>query len=139
VVYYDAQVLTNQVVYGVIGNWVIGFLKRTAWVPFINANSAKLTRAMTIGIAFVSALGIEYTYSYTLDGHFLLDLGGLTFASLSGHAYQFLVSYIFQQIPYHAMKVRDASAMASVTDRTGTTTVSASTQTTHTSDQPKQP
>ena len=58
-VYYDPQVLTNQMVYGVVGNYIIGWLKRTKLVPFINADSPLLNRALTIGVALVSALGIE--------------------------------------------------------------------------------
>lgn len=135
-VYYDPQVLTNQAVYGVVGNYVIGWLKRTRWVPFINAHSQKVNRALTIGIALVSALGIEYSYSYTPQGHFLLDLGGLTIPSLFDHGKQFLVSYIAQQIPYHVMKFNDSAALASVSGPPGarTAVVAVSSSTEHASD-----
>lgn len=127
-VYYDGNVLTNQIVYGVIGNYLVGLAKRSPWLPFLNAATPYLNRAVTIGIALVSALGLEYTYSYTPEGMFTLTLAGLTFWSVFEHGKQFLVAYIFQQIPYHAMKFRDATAMASTTDRRGTTqTVVAST------------
>jgi hypothetical protein len=118
-VYYDPQVLTNQMIYGVVGNYVIGWLKRTRLVPFINANSYWINRVLTISIALISAFGIEHSYSYTADGVFTLTLTGLTFWSIYNSGKQFLVAYIAQQIPYHAMKFRDATAVASISGPPG--------------------
>ena len=134
-VYYDPQVLTNQMVYGVVGNYIIGWLKRTPLLPFVNSDSYWINRALTIGIALISAIGLEYNYSYTADGVFTLTLTGVTIWSIVDHGKQFLVAYIAQQLPYHAMKLRDAAAVVSVTDRSGrTTTAAASTITERTAD-----
>lgn len=104
-VYYDAQVLTNQVVYGVAGNWLIGKIKRSEWIPFINKHTFWLNRGLTIAMALASTIGIEHTYSYdATSGIFELTVTGLTFWSVVAHLKQFLFAYICQQIPYHAMK-----------------------------------
>lgn len=104
-VYYDGQVITDQIIYGVAGNWLIGKIKRSNLVPFINKHTYWLNRALTVLMALMSAVGIEHAYSFeATEGVFTLTLTGLTFWGVVHHLKQFLVAYVFQQIPYHAMK-----------------------------------
>lgn len=114
-VYYDPQVLTTQMFYGVVGNWVVAQIKKTKLLPFINASTPKLNRAIAIIVAAISALGIEHNYSYSADGVFTLTLSGLTLWAVYEHAKQFVIAYIAQQIPYHVMKPTDATATATAT------------------------
>lgn len=113
-VYYDSNVLVNQMFYGVVGNYIIRFAKKSKFVPWINENRPWLTRGLGIFLATISALGIEHTYSYTAEGVFTLTLTGLTIASLYEHLKQIVIAYIFQQVPYHAMKTVDVSATVAV-------------------------
>jgi hypothetical protein len=116
VVYYDTNVLATQMFYGVIGNWFVNKLKTSRFVPFLNTiNTQNLNRIVALGIAAVSMLGIEYKYSYTPDGLFVLSLSGVTVASIWQHVQQFGIAYMAQQASYHAMKPTDATATATAT------------------------
>jgi hypothetical protein len=110
-VYYDSNVLVNQMFYGVVGNYIIRFAKKSRFLPWINEARPWVTRGLGIFLATISALGIEHTYSYTAqEGVFTLTLTGLTIPLLYDHTKQVVIAYIFQQVPYHAMKQTDATA-----------------------------
>lgn len=103
-VYYDSNVLVNQMFYGVVGNYLIRLAKKSKYIPWVNGATPWVTRGLGIFIATVSALGIEHTYSYSQEGVFTLTLTGLTLVSLFDHVKQVVIAYVFQQVPYHAMK-----------------------------------
>lgn len=126
-VYYDTNVLTNQMFYGVVGNWVVNKIKSSPYIPFINAHTKGLNRAVAIGVAGISAIGIDYTYTYSQEGLLTFTLSGLTFWAIFEHVKQFIVAYIAQQIPYHVMKPTDATATATaITTRAGVSITAAS-------------
>lgn len=103
-VYYDGQVLTHQLAYGMLGHWLIRRIKTSRLVPFINEQTYWMNRALAVVLAMLSAVGINYQYAYTADGVLTLTLTGLTLASIWDHFLQTVVAYGSQQLPYHLTK-----------------------------------
>jgi hypothetical protein len=106
-VYYDGQVLSNQIAYGLLGHSIISWLKKTALVPFINKNSWWINRGLALGLATISAIGINYSYSYSTDGVLVLTLTGLTIGGVWHGFLQWLVAYGSQQLPYHLTRTSE--------------------------------
>jgi hypothetical protein len=106
-VYYDGQVLTNQVAYGIIGHSIISWLKKSAWVPFLNKNSYWLNRSVAIAGATISALAINYSYTYEPSGTLILTINGLTLAGIWHGLLQWVVAYGSQQLPYHLTRTSE--------------------------------
>ena len=100
-VYYDGQVLTNQLAYGLIGNELVKWVKTTKLIPFINTNTFWLNRGMAMLVATISALGINYSYTYTPEGVFTITLTNLTIAGVWHGVQQWVLAYGAQQLPYH--------------------------------------
>lgn len=100
--YYDANVLANQVAASGLIVWIIRALKqsRLPWLSWINEHSWLVNRTLSIVAALLVSLGLSYQYSYTPDGVLTLSLSGLTLASLIDHARTWLVGYILQQTGY---------------------------------------
>lgn len=100
--YYDANVLANQVAASGLIVWVIRALKqsRAPWLSWVNEHSWLVNRTLGIGAALAVSLGLSYQYSYTPDGVLTLSLSGLTIASLIDHGRTWLVGYILQQTGY---------------------------------------
>lgn len=111
-VYYDGQVLTNQIAYGILGHSIISWLKKTALVPFINKNSWWINRSLAIVLATISAVGINYSYSYSPDGVFVLTLRGLTLSGIWSGLLQWLVAYGSQQLPYHLTRTSEDKSIS---------------------------
>ncbi len=127
-VYYDSNVVVNQMLYGVIGNQVLKWAKGSSLVPFLNhVDTQRLNRLMAMGIAAVSAIGINYTYSYSAEGVLDFHATGLTLAAIYDSARQYVVAYMAQQIPYHLTKPTDATATATaITTKAGVTVTATS-------------
>lgn len=106
-VFYDGQVITNQFAYAAIGNWIINKIKQTSLIPFVNNQTYILNHIIAISIAGVSALGINYSYSYTPDGVLAITLTGLTFVGVSTALWQWFISYVMQQGVYNVMKTKE--------------------------------
>lgn len=106
-VYYDGQVLTNQIAYGIIGNEVVRWIKTTKLIPFINKQTFWLNRGVAMFVATISALGINYTYAYTPEGVLTLTFTGLTVAGVWHGFLQWVVAYGSQQLPYHLTRTSE--------------------------------
>lgn len=106
-VYYDTNVLINQVIYSVIGDFVIRRAKTSRLLPWINAYTPKINRTVAIITSAIGALGISYKYSYSSDGVLAITITGLTLLSLWEGAKVWLVSYMFQQGTYQLVTKRN--------------------------------
>lgn len=106
-VYYDGQVLSNQLAYGVIGHSLLAWLKKTQLVPFINKNTYYVNRGMAILFATISAVGINYSYTYSPDGTLAITLTGLTLSGVWHGFLQWVMAYASQQLPYHLTRTSD--------------------------------
>lgn len=103
-VYYDGQVIANQIVYGAIGTFVIQKIKSSKLVPFINEQTYWINRTLAILTSGIAAIGINYSYSYTSDGVLNIAITGLTFWGLVEGMKQWLFAYVIQQTGYKLTK-----------------------------------
>ena len=103
-VYYDGQVIANQVVYAALGDWIIRKIKSSSLVPFINEQTYWINHAFAVIVSGIAALGINYTYSYSPDGVLNIAITGLTLTGIYMTAKQWLFAYILQQTSYRLNK-----------------------------------
>jgi hypothetical protein len=47
--------------------WVLEFLKRSNWFPWLNQNSATINRVVSIAVALIAAVGVTMNISGNLD------------------------------------------------------------------------
>lgn len=100
-VYYDPQILADQMIYSGVLVFLMNKLKQWKAVPFINQYSHKLNNYIHIVTSFVAAAGINYNYSYapTVDhGTITIVLTGVSLASLVSFAKTWVVSYMMQSM-----------------------------------------
>lgn len=103
--FYDAQMITNSVVYAGVGNWIVKKLKDSELVPFINKSTYWLNHAVAILTALAGTIGIAYTYTWNpTEGIFQLAFSGLTLTTILAGIKQFLFQYILQQTGYSMTK-----------------------------------
>lgn len=100
--YYDANVLANQVAASSVVVWLIRAMKQSRMPAFawVNEHSWLINRTLGIVAALAVSLGLSYQYAYTPDGVATLTITGLTVASLIDHARIWLVGYSLQQAGY---------------------------------------
>jgi hypothetical protein len=107
-VYYDGQVVANQVVYAAAGNWLLNKVKTSKIFPFLNESTYLANKLAAMGIAAITAFGINYTYTYApADGVLNIAITGLTIAGIFEGAKQFMFSYVLQQGMYNGMKWKE--------------------------------
>lgn len=92
--------LTSVVTAGAISVSVIQWLKNTKLIPFINHNSAALNRAVAWLMAFISAIGLHYTWD---SGTGTLTLTGLTATAIGTTLWATIKSYAFQVLIYRGI------------------------------------
>lgn len=92
--------LTSVVTAGAISVSIIQWLKNTKLVPFINHNSAALNRVVAWIAAFVSAVGLHYTWD---SGTGTLTLTGLTATAIGTTLWATIKSYAFQVLIYRGI------------------------------------
>lgn len=93
-----------QAFVGVLAAFVLQWLKRQSWFPFLNTWSAKWWKITVSAIvAAASALGITYSYDPTI-GRLVVD--GLTWASIWHGLLAFGVSFLSQHLAYEGVARR---------------------------------
>ncbi len=97
-VYYDPQILADQMIYSGVLVFIVNKLKRWKQVPLINQYSHKLNNYIHIATSFIAAAGINYNYSYVPDanGTITIVLTGISLASLISFGKTWAVSYMMQ-------------------------------------------
>jgi hypothetical protein len=108
-VYYDGQIFVNQFVTASLVVWAMNRLKQWNKIPYISQNSDKLNHWLSIGISFLSALGINYNYSYasTDNGTFTIVLTGISFWSMWSFGKVWVVSYAMQHYGFRVSSAPD--------------------------------
>lgn len=107
--YYDANILANQIGASGLTVWLIRAMKQSHLPMFawINEHSWLVNRTLAILASLAVSLGLSYQYSYTPEGILTLSLSGLTVASLIDHARIWLVGYMIQQSGYRLTEPKE--------------------------------
>jgi len=93
-----------QAFVGVLAAFILQWLKRQSWFPFLNTWSAKWWKVTVSAlVAAASALGITYNYDPTI-GRLVVD--GLTWASVWNGLLAFGVSFLSQHLAYEGVARR---------------------------------
>lgn len=99
-VYYDPQILADQMIYSGVLVFLMNKLKRWKQVPFINQYSHKLNNYIHVATSFLAAAGINYNYAYTPseNGTLIITLTGISIASFMSFGKTWIVSYMMQSM-----------------------------------------
>lgn len=90
-----------QAFVGVLAAFILQWLKRQSWFPFLNTWSAKWWKVTVSAlVAAASAVGITYSYDPTI-GRLVVD--GLTWASVWNGLLAFGVSFLSQHLAYEGV------------------------------------
>lgn len=95
--------------------YVLQKLKSASWFPWLVEGRALVTRAVSIGAAAITAIGINYTWSVNPDGTHNLVLMNLSLATIALGAWHWLNQYAMQETIYQAT----VNKVAVTTDATG--------------------
>lgn len=91
---------------------IIQWLKNTKYVPFVSQHTAGINRILGWGSAFLSSIGIHYTYDAHLGS---LTITGLTLIAIFHAGLDASKSYAFNWLIYNGMvkgRAADVSAVA---------------------------
>lgn len=91
--------LPYQVVLSALMVWLLQFMKKSSLVPWLSAETPKLNRAAAVVTSLGTALGIHITFSADQG---VLMITGLTLAGIGHFAWQWLVSFVSQQVLFQA-------------------------------------
>jgi len=92
------NILGTQFTLSAVVVWLIEKLKASKAMPFINTETAKLNRLLSIVLAFLSALGIQYSYAFNHQtGTLILTINGLLLANILHFAWTWLQNFVMQQ------------------------------------------
>lgn len=97
----EVSELLHQGAIGTAAVYVIQWLKGAGWFPWLNDNSARVTRWIGIIIAFITSAGVKYAASLNPDGshHIVLDLP--TYKAIFDTGLHALAQFGGQQVLYH--------------------------------------
>lgn len=87
----------NQVIFNAIIVAALQWLKNAKWFPWLSAETAKLNRVIAILASGAAAIGVHSTF---VGG--VLTITGLSWAVIGPGLYNWLQSFVFQQLIFKA-------------------------------------
>lgn len=119
--YFDANLLTHQIVWSALVVWVMRVLKasKSPWLAWISAHSFLVNRTIAIVASGAVALGLHWKYGYDSavnNGTLTITLTGASFWGLVDHGRDWLFSYIVQQSGY---RITEPSVLVSAPSAPG--------------------
>jgi len=101
----DPSTLAPAAIVQAIAVWVLQWLKKSNWFPWLNQNSATANRVVAFAIALLSAAGITWHYNVTL--------GTLTVMGLTEQAiWTALAGFVTNELVYMGVQIKAASVLA---------------------------
>lgn len=97
-----ANVALTSFTSSAVAVFLIQKLKKASWFPWLQDGRAAISRAVSIGAAAVSALGINYTWAPNPDGTHNLVLMNLSLAAIALGFWHWLNQYALQETVYQA-------------------------------------
>lgn len=102
--YYDADILTKQIVFSAIVVWAMRLMKGSDWPIFswISEHSYTINRTLAILASGAVSLGLHWNYGYSAadSGTFTLTITGVSIAGILDNGRDWIFSYIVQQTGY---------------------------------------
>ena len=92
-----ADIVTTQITASALVVYALELLKKASWFPWINRSSDVLNRMVSGILAVATALGIHTKFDAQ---HGTLLITGLTLASVAHFAFDWLRSFVFQEMIY---------------------------------------
>ena len=93
--------LGNQAGTAIMVAYVLEWVKRSGWFPFLSATSSERLKVMAGALAaFATTVGIHYAFDVDLTGHSVFTLTIPTGAELFHSASDFGKQWAFQQFAY---------------------------------------
>lgn len=96
----ETELLTSQLTTAYMISALLQWLKNKPWFPFTNINTAALNRATAMALAFITAVGLHYTFD--AEGG-VLTITGLTVANIAHTAWASVQQYALQQGVYKGL------------------------------------
>ena len=93
------QSLQNQLILNAIIVGLMQHLKNSKWFPWLHAESEKLNRWVAIILAGLASLGVHSNFDRASG---VLTITGLTTATIVPGIYNWIVSFISQQVIFKA-------------------------------------
>ena len=92
-----------QLTLGVIVGYVIEVMKGSDWFPWMHTYTDRVNRLVSLVLAVVASLGIQYTYDATTG---TLVLSGLTLSSLVPVAWEAVKQFVANEVAYKVVVKR---------------------------------
>lgn len=103
--------ILDQAGYALFFSFLIQWMKNTKWFPVISADTAKLNRVLAVVASGITAFGIHHTFDASAG---TLTITGLTLAGIYHGGWQWLRSYMVQEITYQKLVKEPAPAATPV-------------------------
>lgn len=91
--------LTTHLTTGAMIVYILEWLKRSRWFPWISDHQKTLQRVLSAGAAVVVAVGINWNYDPAMEGGTLV-IHGLNAQTVLAAVYEFLKQFMAQQVIY---------------------------------------
>jgi len=89
--------LPSQIGLAAAASYAIQFLKDSPKFAWIGQHTSGLNRALAVVTSLIAAVGINYSYTHTNEGTWVITLTGLSLASVGHYAWAWFVQFALQQ------------------------------------------
>ena len=95
------NVLSTQITLSALSVFIIQKLKSSSWAPWFSQQSDKLNKAVSVALAFLTAVGIHVAWSHgALPGSYMIQISGLTLLGVGAGLWAVTKSIVFNEIIY---------------------------------------
>ena len=110
--------LSAHVTMGAVIVYLIEYLKRSHWFPWLDSYTVNLNKAVSAILAAIAAFGIGWVIQSPVEGTYVITLTGLTWTSVGLASWEFLKQYITQQMIFD-MAIKKGEPPKVVKESTG--------------------
>lgn len=93
----QGDLVTTQLTVAMVVSYGLERLKQWQRIPWVTQETAKLNRILAAGAAAAAAVGIHASFSQEAG---VLTITGLTLAGIAHFGWQWLSSFVFQELTY---------------------------------------
>lgn len=98
--------LSNQVIFNAIIVAALQWLKNSKWFPWLSKETGNINRIIAVILSGAAAIGVHTNFDHATG---VLTITGLTFATISTGLYEWLRSFVIQQLVFKATVQQPAS------------------------------
>jgi hypothetical protein len=112
------NVLSSQITLSALSVLVIQKLKNSSWAPWFHNASDTLNRAVSLFLAFATAIGIHVAWSHgALPGTYMIQVSGITLLGIGGGLWAVTKSMVFNELIYRGTVKAAADTSVTVTSK----------------------